>query len=232
MEIDVPTTEPVVLESGVENTLIPSKEGDFLITITSDRGVPVVKLTEDEKTLAEGSSLVNREFKAHLKAAGTTRFTSTGTKAWVYVDGAVKANVDIVAAQGIEGFTAPQLTTLSDTVSDVALVGPTPAGYYRVDFVTEAAAPEFQYDGNITIQNQNVVLTNVVGEAGAQGLLPLTASQGIVTGKNLRGTLIFSQGTALGAGQRASVASFQIPTSGDAGTFKGTAVITFVGNIA
>lgn len=68
MEIDVPTTEPVVLESGVENTLIPSKEGDFLITITSDRGVPVVKLTEDEKTLAEGSSLVNREFKAHLKA--------------------------------------------------------------------------------------------------------------------------------------------------------------------
>lgn len=98
MEIDVPTTEPVVLESGVENTLIPSKEGDFLITITSDRGVPVVKLTEDEKTL--------------------------------------------------------------------------------------------------------------------------------------RGTLIFSQGTALGAGQRAAVASFQIPTGGDAGTFKGTAVITFVGNIA
>lgn len=38
MEIDVPTTEPVVLESGVENTLIPSEEGDFLITITSDRG--------------------------------------------------------------------------------------------------------------------------------------------------------------------------------------------------
>lgn len=203
MEIDVPTTEPVVLESGVENTLIPSKEGDFLITITSDRGVPVVKLTEDEKTLAEGSSLVNREFKAHLKAA-----------------------------QGIEGLTAPQLTTLSDTVSDVALVGPTPAGYYRVDFVTEAAAPEFQYDGNVTIQNQNVVLTNVVGEAGAQGLLPLEAAQGIVTGKNLRGTLIFSQGTALGAGQRAAVASFQIPTGGDAGTFKGTAVITFVGNIA
>jgi len=56
--------------------------------------------------------------------------------------------------------------------------------------------------------------------------------QGIVTGKNLRGTLIFSQGTALGAGQRAAVASFQIPTGGDAGTFKGTAVITFVGNIA
>lgn len=99
-------------------------------------------------------------------------------------------------------------------------------------FVTEAAAPEFQYDGNITIQNQNVVLTNVVGEAGAQGLLPLTAAEGIVTGKNLRGTLIFSQGTALGAGQRAAVASFQIPTGGDAGTFKGTAVITFVGNIA
>lgn len=46
MEIDVPTTEPVVLESGVENTLIPSEEGDFLITITSDRGVPVVKLPQ------------------------------------------------------------------------------------------------------------------------------------------------------------------------------------------
>lgn len=71
MEI-VPTTEPVVLESGVEYTLVPSKEGDFLITITSDRGVPVVKLTEDEKTLAEGSSLVNREFKAHLKAGNLT----------------------------------------------------------------------------------------------------------------------------------------------------------------
>ena len=37
-----------------------------------------------------------------VTAAGTTRFTSTGTKAWVYVDGAVKANVDIVAAQGID----------------------------------------------------------------------------------------------------------------------------------
>lgn len=77
MEIDVPTTEPVVLESGVENTLIPSEEGDFLITITSDRGVPVVKLTGDEKTLAEGSSLVNREFKAHLKAAGDLTVTES-----------------------------------------------------------------------------------------------------------------------------------------------------------
>lgn len=101
-----------------------------------------------------------------------------------------------------------------------------------MDFVTEATAPGFQYNGNITIQNKNVVLTDVVGEAGAQGLRPLTASQGIVTGKNLRGTLIFSQRTALGARQRADVASFQIPTGGDAGTFKGTAVITFVGNIA
>lgn len=118
MEIDVPTTEPVVLESGVENTLIPSEEGDFLITVTSDRGVPVVKLTEDEKTLAEGSSLVNREFKAHLKAAG-----------------------DLTVTESLSG-------------------------------------------------------------------------------------------TALGVGQRAAVASFQIPTGGDAGTFKGTAVITFVGNIA
>lgn len=189
--------------------------------------VPVTVFVKTGDTIADAI-----EEPPFVTAAGTTRFTSTGTKAWVYVDGAVKANVDIVAAQGIEGLTAPQLTTLSDTVSDVALVGPTPAGYYRVDFVTEAAAPEFQYDGNITIQNQNVVLTNVVGEAGAQGLLPLEAAQGIVTGKNLRGTLIFSQGTALGAGQRAAVASFQIPTGGDASTFKGTAVITFVGNIA
>lgn len=189
--------------------------------------VPVTVFVKTGDTIADAI-----EEPPFVTAAGATRFTSTGTKAWVYVDGAVKANVDIVAAQGIEGLTAPQLTTLSDTVSDVALVGPTPAGYYRVDFVTEAAAPEFQYDGNITIQNQNVVLTNVVGEAGAQGLLPLEAAQGIVTGKNLRGTLIFSQGTALGAGQRAAVASFQIPTGGDAGAFKGTAVITFVGNIA
>lgn len=189
--------------------------------------VPVTVFVKTGDTIADAI-----EEPPFVTAAGTTRFTSTGTKAWVYVDGAVKANVDIVAAQGIEGLTAPQLTTLSDTVSDVALVGPTPAGYYRVDFVTEAVAPEFKYDGNITIQNQNVVLTNVVGEAGAQGLLPLEAAQGIVTGKNLRGTLIFSQGTALGAGQRAAVASFQIPTGGDAGTFKGTAVITFVGNIA
>lgn len=189
--------------------------------------VPVTVFVKTGDTIADAI-----EEPPFVTAAGTTRFTSTGTKAWVYVDGAVKANVDIVAAQGIEGFTAPQLTTLSDTVSDVALVGPTPAGYYRVDFVTEATAPEFQYDGNITIQNQSVVLTNVVGEEGAQGLLPLTAALGIVTGKNLRGTLIFSQGTALGAGQRAAVASFQIPTGGDASTFKGTAVITFVGNIA
>lgn len=33
-----------------------------------------------------------------VTAAGTTRFTSTGTKAWVYVDGAVKANVNISRA--------------------------------------------------------------------------------------------------------------------------------------
>lgn len=225
---------PAPEEATLPADLSPDKEysiGDLVADpgyeLKVSAEVPVTVFVKTGDTIADAI-----EEPPFVTAAGTTRFTSTGTKAWVYVDGAVKANVDIVAAQGIEGLTAPQLTTLSDTVSDVALVGPTPAGYYRVDFVTEADAPEFQYDGNITIQNQNVVLTNVVGEAGAEGLLPLTAAQGIVTGKNLRGTLIFSQGTALGAGQRAAVASFQIPTGGDAGTFKGTAVITFVGNIA
>ena len=52
MEIDVPTTEPVVLESGVENTLIPSKEGDFLITITSDREITLTPLIHQAKTVA------------------------------------------------------------------------------------------------------------------------------------------------------------------------------------
>lgn len=98
--------------------------------------VPVTVFVKTGDTIADAI-----EEPPFVTAAGTTRFTSTGTKAWVYVDGAVKANVDIVAAQGVEGFTAPQLTTISDTVSDVALVGPTPAGYYRVDFVTEATAP-------------------------------------------------------------------------------------------
>lgn len=72
----------------------------------------------------------------------------------------------------------------------------------------------------------------VTGGGQTNAYLRIEAAQGIVTGKNLRGTLIFSQETALGAGQRAAVASFQIPKGSDVGTFKGTAVITFVGNIA
>ncbi len=232
---------PVPTEATLPAGLLPDKWysiGDLVagtgyeLKVSAD--VPVTVFVKTGDTIAGAI-----EEPPFVTAAGTLRFTSTGTNAWVYVDGAVKANVDIedvTTPPAPPPITlldpVPQLTTLSSTVSDVALVGPTPAGYYRMDFVTEATASEFLYDGNITIQNQNVVLTNVVGEAGAQGLLPLTASQGIVTGKNLRGTLIFSQGTALDAEQQAAVASFQIPTGGDAATFKGTAVITFVGNIA
>lgn len=70
--------------------------------------VPVTVFVKTGDTIADAI-----EEPPFVTAAGTTRFTSTGTKAWVYVDGAVKANVDIVAAQGIEGFTAPQLTRTS-----------------------------------------------------------------------------------------------------------------------
>lgn len=233
----IPAPEEATLPAG----LLPDKWysiGDLVAhtgyELKVSAEVPVTVFVKTGDTLAGAI-----EEPPFVTAAGTTRFTSTGTNAWVYVDGAVKANVDIVdvTTPPLPPFPPlppiPQLTTLSSTVSNVALVGPNPAGYYRVDFVTDATAAGFLYDGSITIQNQNVVLTDVVGEVGAQGLLPLTAdAQGIVTGKNLRGTLIFSQGTPLDEGQQAAVASFQIPTGGDAATFKGTAVITFVGRTA
>lgn len=60
--------------------------------------VPVTVFVKTGDTIADAI-----EEPPFVTAAGTTRFTSTGTKAWVYVDGAVKANVDIVAAQGVEG---------------------------------------------------------------------------------------------------------------------------------
>lgn len=59
--------------------------------------VPVTVFVKTGDTIADAI-----EEPPFVTAAGTTRFTSTGTKAWVYVDGAVKANVDIVAAQGID----------------------------------------------------------------------------------------------------------------------------------
>lgn len=56
--------------------------------------VPVTVFVKTGDTIADAI-----EEPPFVTAAGATRFTSTGTKAWVYVDGAVKANVDIVAAQ-------------------------------------------------------------------------------------------------------------------------------------
>lgn len=54
--------------------------------------VPVTVFVKTGDTIADAI-----EEPPFVTAAGATRFTSTGTKAWVYVDGAVKANVDIVA---------------------------------------------------------------------------------------------------------------------------------------
>lgn len=59
--------------------------------------VPVTVFVKTGDTIADAI-----EEPPFVTAAGTARFTSTGTKAWVYVDGAVKANVDIVAPQGID----------------------------------------------------------------------------------------------------------------------------------
>ena len=54
---------------------------------------------------------------------GSVRFYATGTNAWIYVDGVVPANVALVPATGIEGFTKPQITALSSTVTAVSLMG-------------------------------------------------------------------------------------------------------------
>lgn len=67
MEIDLPTTKPIVLTPGEENMLIPESEGDFIITLTSDRGTPTATFTEDDTPKAQGTSLFNREFKLHIK---------------------------------------------------------------------------------------------------------------------------------------------------------------------
>lgn len=53
MEIDLPTTKPIVLTPGEENMLIPESEGDFIITLTSDRGTPTATFTEDDTPKAK-----------------------------------------------------------------------------------------------------------------------------------------------------------------------------------
>lgn len=164
---------------------------------------------------------------------GSVRFYATGTNAWIYVDGTVPANVALVPATGIEGFTKPQITALSSTVTAVSLMGPAPAGYYSVEFVTHADDLSFKQDQVLTVVSQNVAfsLLNSVASDG-QTMQPAYLANSKFTGKDVRGKIVFSQTTPLGEGQSAQVLTITPPTGGDAQQYSGTAIITFAGNIA
>ena len=110
--------------------------------------------------------IVGSEFAGECEVVGERRIA--GVVPSVYVDGVVPANVALVPATGIEGFTKPQITALSSTVTAVSLMGPAPAGYYSVEFVTHADDLSFKQDQVLTVVSQNVAfsLLNSVASDG------------------------------------------------------------------
>ena len=207
------------VENLTENTLYELKvSADAPVTVFVKTGDQIISAIEEPPfTTQEGS----------------VRFYATGTNAWIYVDGAVPANVALVPATGIEGFTKPQITALSSTVTAVSLMGPAPAGYYSVEFVTHADDLSFKQDQVLTVVSQNVAfsLLNSVASDG-QTMQPAYLANSEFTGKDVRGKIVFSQTTPLGEGQSAQVLTITPPTGGNAQQYSGTAIITFAGNIA
>lgn len=165
-----------------------------------------------------------------MTQAGSIQFQTTGTSAWLYVDGAFPANVSLKPFTGVVGSVPPQVTQLNSTTLTVALQGPAPAGYYFLDVVTEAGS-NANPDGTLTT---NVTPTYQAWTGLKSGVMlePLTPANSKVTASDIQGRMMFSSGAVLGSGQSTTLVTLTIPTGGTPQEFSGTAVVTFAGNIS
>lgn len=195
----------------------------YELAVSSDAPVTVFSKTGTALTTAvENPPLMTQ--------AGSIQFQTTGTSAWLYVDGAFPANVSLNPFTGVVGSVPPQVTQLNSTTLTVALQGPAPAGYYFLDVVTEAGS---NADPNGTLTT-NVTPTYQAWTGLKSGavLEPLTPANSKVTASDIQGRMMFSSGTVLGSGQSTTLVTLTIPTGGTPQEFSGTAVVTFAGNIS
>ena len=165
-----------------------------------------------------------------MTQAGSIQFQTTGTSAWLYVDGAFPANVSLKPFTGVVGSVPPQVTQLNSTTLTVALQGPAPAGYYFLDVVTEAGS-NANSDGTLTT-NVTPTYQAWTGLKSGAMLEPLTPANSKVTATDIQGRMMFSSGTVLGSGQSTTLVTLTVPTGGTPQEFSGTAVVTFAGNIS
>lgn len=165
-----------------------------------------------------------------MTQAGSIQFQTTGTSAWLYVDGAFPANVSLKPFTGVVGSVPPQVTQLNSTTLTVALQGPAPAGYYFLDVVTEAGS-NANPDGTLTT-NVTPTYQAWTGLKSGAMLEPLTPANSKVTASDIQGRMMFSSGTVLGSGQSTTLVTLTVPTGGTPQEFSGTAVVTFAGNIS
>lgn len=195
----------------------------YELTVSSDAPVTVFSKTGTALTTAvENPPLMTQ--------AGSIQFQTTGTSAWLYVDGAFPANVSLKPFTGVVGSVPPQVTQLNSTTLTVALQGPAPAGYYFLDVVTEAGS---NADPNGTLTT-NVTPTYQAWTGLKSGAMlePLTPTNSKVTAADIQGRMMFSSGAVLGSGQSTTLVTLTIPTGGTPQEFSGTAVVTFAGNIS
>lgn len=195
----------------------------YELAVSSDAPVTVFSKTGTALTTAvENPPLMTQ--------AGSIQFQTTGTSAWLYVDGAFPANVSLKPFTGVVGSVPPQVTQLNSTTLTVALQGPAPAGYYFLDVVTEAGS---NADPNGTLTT-NVTPTYQAWTGLKSGAMlePLTPTNSKVTAADIQGRMMFSSGAVLGSGQSTTLVTLTIPTGGTPQEFSGTAVVTFAGNIS
>lgn len=195
----------------------------YELAVSSDAPVTVFSKTGTALATAVENPLL-------MTQAGSIQFQTTGTSAWLYVDGAFPANVSLKPFTGVVGSVPPQVTQLNSTTLTVALQGPAPAGYYFLDVVTEAgsnANPDGTLTTNVTPTYQ--AWTGLKSEAMLE---PLTPANSKVTASDIQGRMMFSSGAVLGSGQSTTLVTLTIPTGGTPQEFSGTAVVTFAGNIS
>lgn len=195
----------------------------YELAVSSDAPVTVFSKTGTALATAVENPLL-------MTQAGSIQFQTTGTSAWLYVDGAFPANVSLKPFTGVVGSVPPQVTQLNSTTLTVALQGPAPAGYYFLDVVTEAGL-NANPDGTLTT-NVTPTYQAWTGLKSGAMLEPLTPANSKVTGTDIQGRMMFSSGAVLGSGQSTTLVTLTIPTGGTPQEFSGTAVVTFAGNIS
>lgn len=195
----------------------------YELAVSSDAPVTVFSKTGTALATAVENPLL-------MTQAGSIQFQTTGTSAWLYVDGAFPANVSLKPFTGVVGSVPPQVTQLNSTTLTVALQGPAPAGYYFLDVVTEAGS-NANPDGTLTT-NVTPTYQAWTGLKSGAMLEPLTPANSKVTASDIQGRMMFSSGTVLGSGQSTTLVTLTVPTGGTPQEFSGTAVVTFAGNIS